>query len=477
MSEKRGTIPRAVQTLLFLLRRPWGPSYAVLVGLIAPWCAQSLSAANGKPPNIVLILSDDQGWRDYGFMGSDVVQTPHLDQLAARSLVFERGYVVSALCRPSLASIVTGVYPHQHGVTANDVSPARGPQRAKENQPVFEKFHRQRSWIRTLVANGYWAFQSGKWWEGSWRDGGFTDGMTHGDHARGGRHGDAGLSIGREGLQPVTQFIDKSVAAEKPFCVWYAPFLPHTPHNPPAEILAKYTTEGRPENVAKYFAMCEWFDQTCGELLKHLEQRELAENTLVVYLADNGWAARDASHELPQGWWSDYGPRSKGSPYEGGIRTPIMLSWPGKLAASRPPELASSLDLMPTILRACGIQPPANLPGIDLMNLAERRKRDTLFGEVHSTHNMTPGDPNSTLQYRWCIKNHWKLLLRSQGRDTTKYVTLHNWDQAPARLYHLHRDPEERKDLAEKNPELVRVLRESIESELSMGTVATAPDG
>ena len=202
------------------------------------------------PPNIVLILSDDQDWHDYGFMGSKVVETPHLDQLARRSLVFERGYVVTALCRPSLASIVTGLYPHQHGVVGNDVSPATKLDRHRENQPVVDAFHRHPSWIRSLVAQGYLAFQSGKWWEGSWQEGGFTGGMTHGDPTRGGRHGDEGLLIGRQGMAPVTEFIDNAVAAKKPFCLWYAPFLPHAPHNPPAKILEKYTAAGRPENVA-----------------------------------------------------------------------------------------------------------------------------------------------------------------------------------------------------------------------------------
>jgi len=78
--------------------------------------------AADAPPNVVIILSDDQGWGDYGFMGHPVVRTSHLDALAARSLVYERGYVVSPLCRPSLASIATGLHPHEHGVVGNDVS-------------------------------------------------------------------------------------------------------------------------------------------------------------------------------------------------------------------------------------------------------------------------------------------------------------------------------------------------------------------
>ena len=143
-------------------------------------------------PNVVLILSDDQGWGDYGFMGNEIVQTPHLDKLADESLLFEKGYVVAPLCRPSLASIVTGLHPHQHGVVGNDVSPAKRAERDVEDRPVREAFHEHPSLVRFLTMNGYLACQTGKWWEGAGQDGGITHSMTHGDPMRGGRHGDAG---------------------------------------------------------------------------------------------------------------------------------------------------------------------------------------------------------------------------------------------------------------------------------------------
>jgi hypothetical protein len=95
---------------------------------------------------------------------------------------------------------------------------------------------------------------------GSFQDGGFTHGMTHGDPKRGGRHGDEGLSIGREGMQPVSDFLDLATQEKKPFLLWYAPFLPHTPHNPPKRLLEKHTRPGRAADVAAYYAMCDWFD-------------------------------------------------------------------------------------------------------------------------------------------------------------------------------------------------------------------------
>ena len=251
----------------------------LVLTLVAILCAGSSTSADERP-NIVLILSDDQAWTDYGFMGHPEIRTPHLDRLAKRSRLFERGYVASPLCRPSLASMITGRFPFQHGITGNDVE--SGENRATLDAPLRERFHQHPSFIRTLTANGYLAHQSGKWWEGSFEDGGFTHGMTHGDPKRRGRHGDEGLKIGREGMKPVTDFIDMAVAEEKPFFVWYAPFLPHTPHNPPQLLLNKYTKPERAKDVARYYAMCEWFDETCGELLNHLDENGLTDNTMVL---------------------------------------------------------------------------------------------------------------------------------------------------------------------------------------------------
>ncbi len=430
-----------------------------IVFSLLPVCADALDPP--ERPNVVLIIADDQGWGDYGFMGHPDIRIPNLDRLAERSLVFERGHVTSPLCRPSLASIATGLHPHQHGVVANDVDPER---RAESDVPVVRAFHRHPNLIRELTAAGYLTHQSGKWWEGSFADGGFTHGLTHGDPSRGGRHGDEGLRIGREEMEPVTEFIDASVTQDRPFFLWYAPFLPHTPHDPPADILEKYRAPGRAENVARYYAMCEWFDRTCGELLDHLERRALLDDTLVVYVCDNGWAPVDREAENPPGWWPAFAPRSKGSPHEGGIRTPILFAWPGHVEPGRSGELASSVDLMPTILRACGVELPAGLAGIDLLDTEARARREAIFGASYSIHNMVPGDPGATLQYRWCIAGDWKLLLRSLGLDTTRYRTVHEWDRVPARLWNLRLDPHEKENVLLQHPEVAEALRARIEA-------------
>ena len=204
-----------------------------------------------KPPNIALILSDDQARKDYGFMGHEDIKTRHLDELASQSIVCRCGYVASPLCRPSLATIVTGLYPFNYGITGNDVESKNN--RKKLDIPLQNEFHSHPSFIRELVNNGYLAHQSGKWWVGSHFDGGFTHGMK-----LSGRHDSKeSLDIGRKGIEPTKPVIDLSLKDQKPFFIGYAPLLPHTPHNPPEHLLKKYTKPGRAMDVAKYYAMGE----------------------------------------------------------------------------------------------------------------------------------------------------------------------------------------------------------------------------
>ncbi|MEX0977726.1 MAG: sulfatase-like hydrolase/transferase, partial [Pirellulales bacterium] len=180
-------------------------------------CALALvctTAEAAQRPNIVMIISDDHAWTDYSFMGHPHVATPRIDALARQSLTFRRGYVPSSLCCPSLASIITGLYPHQHKVTSNDPPLPSGPERVGfQKSPAFaagrEVMNRHLEAVPTLPRLlgdlGYRSFQSGKWWQGNHARGGFTHGMT-----RGQRHGDAGLDIGRKTMQPIFDFIDES---------------------------------------------------------------------------------------------------------------------------------------------------------------------------------------------------------------------------------------------------------------------------
>ncbi len=420
-----------------------------------------LFSVDGSKPNVVIIISDDQAWTDYGFMGHPKIKTPNLDKLASQSLLFERGYVAAPLCRPSLASMLTGLYPFQHGVTGNDVDGSN--RRAELDMPLRKQFYNHQNFVRALTDDGYLAHQSGKWWEGSWKDGGFTHGMTHGDPKRGGRHGDEGLKIGRQSMQPIKDFIDLALSKEKPFLVWYAPFLPHTPHNPPPKLLEKYESKNLSREEVKYFAMCEWFDSTCGELINYLDRKNIRENTLVIYVCDNGWAAASTNKKDPnQRLWKRYAQRSKSSPFEKGIRTPIMLSWPDKITPKRSQDLAHSIDLFPTIAAVSQIKPSLDLPGINLLDSQKRKERKRIFGASYSVYNMTPGNPNGTLQYQWCIEGDWKLLLRYNGLDTTHYKQLHVWDKKPVRLYNLKLDPHEKNEVSNENLEVIKRIKNEI---------------
>ena len=422
-------------------------------------CAFTASAADR--PNIVYIISDDQAWTDYGFMGHPHIRTPNLDKLARQSVVFERGYVPTALCRPSLATLATGQYAHKHGVTGNDPSPKyaqRGSdimnQRKAKLISYLDKFD---TLPELLGEKGYLSHQSGKWWEGNHKHGGFTHGMTRGFPERGGRHGDDGLKIGRAGMEPIEKFVDHAVAEKKPFFLWYGVFLPHTPHNPPERLLKPYRDMGLPLPIAKYYANCTWFDETCGQLIDILEKRKLRDDTLIVYVTDNGWINRTDR--------SAYAPRSKQTPYEGGIRTPIMFSWPnGDLKNGKRKDVVSSIDLFPTVLAATGARVPDGLPGLNLMDsLKEEKpvKRKGIFGETFAHDIADIENPEASLVFRWTIEGQWKLLLTYDG-EVNRYKSTHPRTEKRPQLFNLLKDPKEEKNLAAQNPEVVARLAAKI---------------
>ncbi len=408
------------------------------------------SKGTASPPNVVMIISDDQAWTDFGFMGHPVVRTPRLDRLAARSALFPRGYVPTSLCRPSLATLISGLYPHQHGISGND------PPRGTDRKEMLRHVRRIPTLPRMLAQRDYVSFQTGKWWEGNFAEGGFTTGMTHGDPAHGGRHGDVGLKIGREGLQPILNFLDGREG--KPFFLWYAPILPHTPHNPPARLLDKYRNPQTPDQVARYYAMCEWFDETCGQLLDELDRRHLTENTLVVFVTDNGWIA-PAEVRGRSGPNTPYGPKSKRSPYDGGTRTPILLSWPGRIAPARYETLVSSIDLVPTILAATDLKPTAEMPGVNLLEVAAARgklERHAIFGEIFEHDVVDIDHPARGLMFRWGIDDHWKVILPTERIASTEKLS--------PELYDLAADPHEMHNLAMEHPETLARIKAMTDS-------------
>lgn len=399
------------------------------------------AAAAAGLPNIVLIISDDHGWTDYGFMGHRHLRTPNLDRLAAGSLVFPRGYVPASLCSPSLSSIITGLYPHQHNLLGNDPpgkigSPLWHQGRAKwiarmESLPTLP---------RLLAKKGYVSLQTGKWWHGSYASGGFTEGMTTGRPEDRGRHGDLGLAIGREGMDPILDFIRRAQRDQKPFFLWYAPFLPHTPHNPPARLLEHYRDTAPNEATAKYWAMCEWFDETCGALLDFLDAQRLTDDTLILYVADNGWVQAAGGGSV----------RSKQSPYDAGLRTPILVRWPGRVAPGKADTLVSSIDLYTTALAAAEMEPPDAAQGINLLDERARHNRRAVYGDcyLHTTVDLDRPAPN--LRWRWTVEGNWKLIVPAAS-DTK------------VELYDLAADPHEQRNLAAQQPDVVANLQKKLD--------------
>ena len=253
----------------------------------------AVAAESDKRPNVVMIISDDQAYSDFGFMGNDVVQTPNLDALAAQSTVFTRGYVPSSVCRPSLVTLLTGLYPHHHGVHFNHPPPGFSKLTRTMNRQQFDAARRAATRLirdtatlpRMLADQGYRCLQTGKYWEGHYRNAGFTDGMTRAKPVPGARYGnkqlangdwvahgngDAGLAIGRETMQPIEAFLES--VDEAPFLIWYAPFLPHLPHDSPQRFFDRYDASLPPHQRA-YYAACSQFDETVGQLIEQVRAK------------------------------------------------------------------------------------------------------------------------------------------------------------------------------------------------------------
>jgi len=439
------------------------------------------AAPPSRRPNVVLVISDDQHWRDYGFMGHPHLRTPNLDRLARESLVFRRGYVPSSLCCPSLASLVSGRYPHEHRIVGNDPPEPPGvPRQSPAGQAAFEAGRERMNrhldaWPtlpRLLAASGYRSLQTGKWWQGDFSRGGFSAGMTKGE-----RHGDEGLAIGRSTMQPIKDFIGRCQEDGSPFFVWYAPMLPHDPHDPPADLVEHYSSATDSVHVARYWGNVERFDRTVGDLLEHLDREQLAADTLVVYVTDNGWIQDPGSPR--------FAPRSKLSPYDGGLRTPIMLRRPGTVEPRMSDALASTVDILPTVLAACGIAAPAGLPGVNLLDDAAVAARKQLFGAC-STHTLVDvDDPARSLLWRWTVRERWKLIVPAapaadkafpsrQGRPIDE-SSRDRYERGEVELYDIAADPDERTDLAAAHPDLVASLRADLDGWWNPAAAAGEP--
>ncbi|MEX2169166.1 MAG: sulfatase-like hydrolase/transferase [Pirellulales bacterium] len=453
--------------------------FGVKLGLLSTlFIVSSVRAAEDSPgrPNVVLIIADDLSYRDFGFMGNRQMRTPNLDELARVSACYVNGYVPTSVCRPSLATLLTGLYPHQHGIYFNHPPPGFGRMTQMSvaewraaRAPAERIVGELPTLPRILAKHGYACLQTGKHWEGDYPNAGFTHGMTlnlpspeptygnrtlnDGVVAHG--NGDAGLAIGRDTMQPLFDFIDQH--RSQPFFIWYAPLLPHVPFDAAERFRSPYEhRDDIPAHMVGYYAQITQFDETVGELIKYVEDQGLADRTMFVFVVDNGF--RPTSKPSSDGTYDRPDDRSKLSPFENGVRTPILIRWNAQTQPATHLQLVQSVDIMPTILAAARLETLiGDLPGIDLMPAATGAKplpNRPAFGEIYPNDATELGHPEDEVSYLWVRDGDLKLIERVRHEDGTS-----GGPESDIDLYDLATDPDERQNLATSSDHAVDVTR------------------
>ena len=432
-----------------------------------------------RPPNIVLVIGDDHGFPYFGFTGSEHVRTPNLDLLAHEGTTFSFAHVTANHCRPSLQTLVTGLYPAQYQRLADRYhaeavrgdpawEAASGEARRRRDVTFLAQTMRRFATLPALLAaNGYASFQAGKWWEGSYENGGFTEGMSRGwDMEAWGKPGwfrqlmgGDGLVIGRETMQPVFDFIDRH--ADRPFFIWYGPSLPHTPLDPPFSHYKYYANTALSESAKQYYANCTWFDAGVGDLLDHIEARGLRENTLIVYVNDNGWEQPPFEEYADDRiLYANGGPKGKLSLHDLAFRTPVIFHWPGSIESGIFEEdMVSMVDIAPTLLDYAGVAIPDDLetlwPGQSLRPVIEGAGsvgRDMLVG--HATQQRSEDDVMGQPADHYYVRTpRWHFIWDARAGAA---------DAASMQLYDMERDPEASENVVGGHPDLASRFMEAI---------------
>ena len=344
------------------------PTVALLAVLLLPIA----TAAAERPPNVVLILIDDMGWTDLGCQGSTFYETPHIDRLAASGMRLSHGYSACTVCSPTRAAIMTGQYPARLHVT--DWIEGHKRPFAKLSVPDWTMHlpHEERTIAEVFRDAGYATAHVGKWHLGHeehWP-------KTHGfDVNIGGNHRGQppsyffpyetaaiklpGLAEGKEGEYLTDRLTDEAIAfirasKDRPFFLYLPHYTVHTPLQAKPQLVAKYREKAermplRAQKNAVYAAMIESLDEGVGGLLSVLDELDLRERTIVVFTSDNGGLVSSTSNAPLRA--------GKGSAYEGGVRVPLLVSYPPAIAAGSTSEVpAMSIDLLPTLVELCGIE-------------------------------------------------------------------------------------------------------------------------
>ncbi|CAI8258767.1 MAG: Arylsulfatase [Opitutia bacterium UBA7350] len=326
-------------------------------------------------PNILYINADDLGVMDVGYNNSKF-RTPHLDRLAAEGLVFENGYAPAANCAPSRACVHSGQWGARHGVYTVGSS-NRGDVAHRKLIPIQNRIHLPAKVVtiaEALQAGGYRTIHLGKYHIG---EDPLKDGFEvniGGDYTGGPKGGgyfspwdDGSMKKWSDTVPAKTHRIDIYVKeairfieahCEEPMFIHFSPYLVHGPITPVPDYVGDY--QGTWLDTA-YASMVEKLDDAIGHVLQALEANGLTEKTLVVFCSDNGGIAA-VNAQTP--WRA-----GKGSYYEGGVREPMLISWPGTIKPGRCEELVNALDFYPTFLEVAGIESLSKLDGVSLMPL------------------------------------------------------------------------------------------------------------
>lgn len=454
------------------------------LGLIAFALSMAAGAASAadRPPNIVLLIGDDHGYPYFGFMGDRNVVTPNMDALAAGGYTFGAAHVTAPYCRPSLRSMITGLHPAQYVLRENDIVARRRAEnaryaalddRGKRQWDVRAKAAAMREFdtLPSLLAKaGYVSWQGGKWWENGYENGGFAEGMSAGwDFSLFGEDGffhemmgGEGNELVRETMAPLYDFIDRR--KDEPMFIWFAPMLPHTPLDAPFPFAKLYRDKPLSESAKLYYANVTWWDYGVGLLMDYVESRGLLDDTLFIYLSDNGWE-QDATVEYKpadadgefDSLFANGGLKGKGALYDLSLRTPLIFYWKDRLRRGfNEGSLVSSLDLLPTILEVVGEPVPPGLPGRSLAPfLLERRdaaryaEREELIGYADTRRSLTD-----------------VMGVRADGYyvRTARWHFLWYRDSGETGLFDMVRDPRATRDVAAENLELVARFKRRIEA-------------
>jgi arylsulfatase A-like enzyme len=441
---------------------------ALLSAMTLGFCLSRITAAEAKRPNILFILADDLGWPDVSCNGNPPWQTPNIDQLAREGMRFTSAYAASSVCSPTRASILTGKYPHRLGMTG--ILEMVGKQyKVPDNAAVLSSATDgtlpvgEVSLASALREGGYATCMIGKWHVGGHpKDYGFDAWPMF---ARGN---------GQKRFVDGEFFTDKQAEAaiqwmgekrDRPFFLYFATHAVHNPFAASQTYIEQNLARGLPAKGpwnATYAGFVRHLDDAVGRLLTALDARNLAQDTLVIFFSDNGGRGLDISRNDPfRG--------AKGNLYEGGIREPLIIRWPGRVKAGTTSDTpVISTDFYPTLLACAGLplRPAQHRDGISFASLFDgtnRLERDTFYW--HMPHYSTAAVPSSAIRV-----GDWKLIkYYSDYRrewDDQKQVVTERHASARVELYNLHSDPSEEHEMASQQPAIAADLQRRLEEHL-----------